>query len=277
VTDMLDRAAGTAAGAADAHAGGDAFAVLGLPYSPDLTDEDVRRAWRARMRAVHPDAGGDNAAAAAVTAAYEALRSGVRRGELLAAAMTERTDPSPVASGPGRAGRSSRPDAARRAELRAMVAVGRQAQGLPPNITDAATLARIAELMIAMEPGAGARDRAPLPAGADWRPAAGRSPWRVSSWRSEGRRRFMRDYEIRETASVAAVEQAGTTAWRARWAQVRYGRPGWLAGRIMLAAAAVAGALFAAPGDPAVPGLAVGAATWLVLTGRLDLAPRIRR
>ena len=121
-----------------------------------------------------------------------------------------------------RAGPGTCPYAARRDELRRRVAVVRAAQGLPPYITDAATLARIAELMIAMEPGAGARDRAPLPAGASWRPAAGRSPWRVSSWRSEGRRRLlMRDYEIRETASVAAVEQAGTTAWRARWAQVR--------------------------------------------------------
>jgi hypothetical protein len=276
MTDTLDRTATAAADGMDARAGGDAFAVLGLPYSPDLTDEDVRRAWRARMRAVHPDAGGDNAAAAAVTAAYEALRSGVRRGELLAAAMTERTDPPAAPPVPHRAGGSSRPDAARRAELRALVAAGREAQGLPPYITDAATLARIAELMTAMEPGVTARDRAPLSAGADWRPASPAS-WRLSRWRSEGRRRFMREYEIRETASVAAVEQAGTTWWRVRWAQVRYGRPGWLAGRIMLAAAAVMGAQFVAPGDPAVPALAVGAATWLVLTGRLDLAPRVRK
>jgi hypothetical protein len=173
--------------------------------------------------------------------------------------------------------KASRPDATRRAELRAMVAAGREAQGLPPYITDAATLARIAELMIAMEPGAGARECAPLPAGADWRPAAGPPPWRVSSWRSEGRRRYMRDYEIREAAAIAAVERAGTTWWRVRWARVRYGRPWWLAARVTLAGVSVAGAQLAAPGDPAVPAIAVGAATWLALTGRLDLAPRARR
>ena len=32
-----------------------------------------------------------------------------------------------------------------------------------------------------------------------------------------------------------------------------------------------------APGDPAVPALGVGAVTWLLLTGRLDLAPCARR
>ena len=33
----------------------------------------------------------------------------------------------------------------------------------------------------------------------------------------------------------------------------------------------------AAPGTPAVPVLAVGAGTWLVLTAHFDLAPRSRR
>jgi hypothetical protein len=270
MTDLLDRSASV-----DDDTGADAFAVLGLPYRIDLTDEDVRRAYRARMRAVHPDAGGDTDAAAAVTAAYDALRSGVRRGELLAAAMITRTDPAPPAPAGGR--RSSRPDAARRAELRAMVAAGRRAQGLPPQITDPATLARIAELMIAVDRGAPARERAPLPAGADWRPALEPPPERVSAWRSESRRRFMRDYELREARAVDAVQAAGASRWRQAWAQVRYGRPGWLAGRIVLAAAVVAGAELAAPGDPAVPALGVGAVTWLVLTGRLDLAPRSRR
>jgi hypothetical protein len=173
--------------------------------------------------------------------------------------------------------RSSRPDEARRARLRAMVAAGRAAQGLPPSITDPATLARIAELMIAMEPGAPVRERTPAPAGADWRPAGAPPPWRVSAWRSEGRRQFMRDYEMREGRAVAAVEAVGTSWWRRDWARVRHGRPGWLAARIGLAAALVTGAQLVAPGDPAVPAMAVGAFTWLVLTGRLDLAPKIRR
>ena len=59
MTDRLDRAVS----AEDQQPGGgaDAFAVLGLPRRPDLTDEDVRRAYRKRMRAVHPDAGGETA------------------------------------------------------------------------------------------------------------------------------------------------------------------------------------------------------------------------
>jgi hypothetical protein len=269
MTDVLDRPAGQQPD------GADAFAVLGLPLDPDLTDADVRFAYRARMRAVHPDAGGDTQAAAAVTAAYDALRSGVRRGDLLARAMIHRTD-GPPREQPQTRG-SSRPDAARRAELRAMVAAGRAAQGLPPQVTDPATLARIAELMIAMEPGARIRNPAPLPAGADWRPSLLPPPDRVSEWRTQGRREFMRDYELREAGQVAAVQAAGRSWWRQAWAQVRHGRPGWLAVRIVIAAAVVALAELAAPGDPAVPALGIGAATWLALTGRLDLAPRRRR
>ncbi len=99
--------------------------MLGLPRSPDLTDEDVRRAYRLRLRAVHPDNGGDTRAAA-VTAAYDALRSGVRRGELLAAVTVDRGDAAPARRRRGRsAGRAGRqppgaiPDEARRAELHA--------------------------------------------------------------------------------------------------------------------------------------------------------------
>ncbi len=51
MTDLLDRPAG----AEDEDPGGaDAFRVLGLPYSPDLTDQDVRRAYLLRLRAAHP-------------------------------------------------------------------------------------------------------------------------------------------------------------------------------------------------------------------------------
>jgi curved DNA-binding protein CbpA len=268
MTDLLDRAADAVDGAADA------FAVLGLPRRIDLTDEDVRRAYRARMRALHPDAGGDADAAAAVTAAYDALRSAVRRGELLAEAMIWRSDPALREQAGAR--QSSRPDPARRARLRATVAAGRHAQGLPPQITDPGTLARIAELMTAVERGAPARQRAPLPAGADWRPALTPAPARVSAWRSEGRRRFMRDYEQREARAVDAVQAAGPSRWREVWAQIQHGRPVWLAARIVLAGGLVTGAQLAAPGNPAVPALAVGGVTWLVLTGRLDLAPRSR-
>jgi curved DNA-binding protein CbpA len=48
------------------------FAVLGLPPSPDLTDDDVRAAWRRVAAATHPDRadGGDPAGFAAAAGAY---------------------------------------------------------------------------------------------------------------------------------------------------------------------------------------------------------------
>jgi hypothetical protein len=47
-----------------------------------------------------------------------------------------------------------------------------------------------------------------------------------------------------------------------------------LAARVILAAVVPLVAQLTAPGDPAVPALAVGALTWLVLTARFDLARR---
>jgi hypothetical protein len=275
VTELLDRPAGDG----DGDGGVDAFRVLGLPYSPDLTDEDVRRAYRARLRVVHPDAGGDGGAAAAVTAAYVAVRSGVRRGELLAAAMTDRGDPPERRAWLRTGADAPMPDAARRAELRARVAASRRAQGLPPHVTDPATLARIADLMAAMEPGAGARAaaREPRPAGAAWKDSGGVLPGSVSSWRLAGRRRFMAGRELADSRAAAAVAAVGPSWWRRGWARVRYGRPLWLAARVVLAGGVVVVAEAAAPGDPAVPALGVGAVTWLVLRGRLDLAPGSRR
>jgi hypothetical protein len=57
------------------------------------------------------------------------------------------------------------------------------------------------------------------------------------------------------------------------WTRIRHGRPARLALRILLAAAACAGAVAAAGPHPAAPALATGVATWLVLTARHDLAP----
>lgn len=298
MTELLDRPAGPDDD--DGGGGGrgvDAFGVLGLPYSPDLDDEDVRRAYLTRLRAVHPDKGGDSGAAAVVTAAYDALRSGVRRGELLAAAMVDRGDPSP--SRRRRSGRprgsgarpGTVPDAARRAELRAQVAASRAAQGLPPFITDEATLARIADLLVVSRYGEGARFRArktPRPLGAAWPgwdapwwdEAAGRpgGPREISTWRMTRRRRMMRHREEAKLARDSAGP-AGEVPGRLRrgWLRVRQGRPGWLVVRVMLAAVVPLVAQLAAAGDPAVPPLAVGAATRLMLTARFDLGSRTRR
>lgn len=78
----------------------DPFAALGLPARPDLTDEQVRAAWRTVAAATHPDrpGGGNPAVYAAASAAYAALRTPWGRSEAYADLM---------ASGP--------PSAARRA------------------------------------------------------------------------------------------------------------------------------------------------------------------
>jgi len=62
------------------------FSVLGLPADPNLTDEQVRAAWRAIATATHPDrAGGGNPARyAAASAAYAALRTPWGRSEAYA-------------------------------------------------------------------------------------------------------------------------------------------------------------------------------------------------
>jgi curved DNA-binding protein CbpA len=64
----------------------DPFRVLGLPPRADLSDDDVRAAWRRIAAATHPDRddGGDPARFGAAAAAYAMLRTGYGRGEALA-------------------------------------------------------------------------------------------------------------------------------------------------------------------------------------------------
>ena len=64
----------------------DPFRVLGLPPRPELTDDDVRAAWRRIAAATHPDRddGGDPARFGAAAAAYAVLRTGYGRGEAVA-------------------------------------------------------------------------------------------------------------------------------------------------------------------------------------------------
>src|ERR1035438_3139251 len=64
----------------------DPFAALGRTASPDLTDEQVRAAWRAIATATHPDRpdSGDPAAYAAASAAYQVLRTPWGRSEAYA-------------------------------------------------------------------------------------------------------------------------------------------------------------------------------------------------
>jgi curved DNA-binding protein CbpA len=78
----------------------DPFDILGLGADADLTDDDVRSAWRRVATATHPDRadGGDPAAFAAAAAAYTALRTVASRREV-AADRRERAS-GRVAAGP---------------------------------------------------------------------------------------------------------------------------------------------------------------------------------
>ena len=64
----------------------DPFRILGVEPSPDLSDEDVRGAWRRAATDTHPDRedGGDPERFAAAAAAYTTLRTRFGRGEALA-------------------------------------------------------------------------------------------------------------------------------------------------------------------------------------------------
>jgi hypothetical protein len=64
----------------------DPFAALDLPARPDLTDEQVRAAWRAIAAATHPDRrdGGNIARYTAAAAAYAQLRTAWARSEAYA-------------------------------------------------------------------------------------------------------------------------------------------------------------------------------------------------
>ncbi len=67
----------------------DPFAALGLPARPDLSDDQVRAAWRKVAAATHPDRpdGGNPAVYAAASAAYAALRTAWGRSEAYADLM----------------------------------------------------------------------------------------------------------------------------------------------------------------------------------------------
>ena len=64
----------------------DPFTALGLPARPDLTDDEVRAAWRRIAAATHPDHddGGDPGRFATAAAAYTELRTETGRREAFA-------------------------------------------------------------------------------------------------------------------------------------------------------------------------------------------------
>ena len=80
----------------------DPFAALGLTARPDLTDDDVRMAWRRVAAATHPDRadGGDPERFAVAAAAYTELRTRFGRGEAMADARAGPGRPPPLAGPP---------------------------------------------------------------------------------------------------------------------------------------------------------------------------------
>jgi hypothetical protein len=155
----------------------DAFSLLGVSPEDELTDDEVRAAWRRIAEATHPDRadGGDPERFAEAAAAYTELRTRFGRNEARAT----------------------------------LVEPGRES------------------------PSGSIKTRVRTVARADPRAGAG-------------------------------------VGLRAR---ITGGRPTRLALRTGVAAAAATLGLLAANGGPAGPALAVGAATWLVLTARQDLRP----
>jgi DnaJ domain len=113
----------------------DPFAVLGLPARPDLSDDDIRAAWRRIAAAVHPDRadGGDPARFAEAAAAYTTLRTQFGRREAYA-------DLAPQQQGAGRI-RRGRPAVL---ALRLAVAAGVSAGALAVAGPEPASFALIA-------------------------------------------------------------------------------------------------------------------------------------
>lgn len=80
------------------------FEILGLPATADLSDDEVRSAWRRLAAATHPDRpdGGDPAGFAAAAAAYTLLRTLAGRREAVAALRDPRADTGPARRVPAR-------------------------------------------------------------------------------------------------------------------------------------------------------------------------------
>ena len=116
--------------------GGGPFALLGLPASAAVTDQDVRASWRRIAAATHPDRpdGGNPQRFAAASAAYTTLRTRSGRGEVLA--DRGRAHPAPGVIAPPREA-----PVARRAAAAAEAPVARAAA---PGPVPAGPLARLA-------------------------------------------------------------------------------------------------------------------------------------
>ena len=238
--------------------GADPFSALGLPAQADLTDDDVRSAWRRIAAATHPDRadGGDPGRFALAAAAYTMLRTRSGRGEALA----DLASPSPRAGRAGAAWTSS--------------GRARTAHGLPrrpPRPAAAPTGPGLSRPGLARpgpaEPGpaepatAGPGLAEPGPAGPE---AAGPGPAEPATARPGPA----------EPGLAEPGPDVVTGTGRLRLLpRIRQGRPARLTLRVLIAAAVSTVAAAVAGSQPATPALITGALTWLLLTARHDLAP----
>ena len=238
----------------------DPFTVLGLPVRPDLTDDDVRSAWRRIAAATHPDRpdGGDPDRYAIAGAAYTELRTPSGRGEAHA----------DLAAGNPWRPRPRRPVPAPQARAAAADTRGAQgSSGAPPRDTAAA------DTRGAQRPsGAPPRDTA----AADTRGAQGPSgapPRDTAAADTRGAQRPSgappRDSAARSRGGLRAdARGAGALA-----ARIRRGRPALLALRVAITVGVCVAAFGIVGAQPAAAGLATGALTWFLLTARHDLMP----
>ncbi len=233
----------------------DPFGALGLIARPDLTDDDVRAAWRRVAAATHPDRqdGGDPERFATAAAAYTELRTRFGRGEALAEAAPGRRRASlhRGRAGTGRDGTATGHGAGRTADGtgRGRAVAGHDAGGT------------------AGRTGRGRAVAGHDPGGTAGRTGRGRAGPGSGASAPGGR-------ALASEGSVAAGFSLRLRVAAARLAaRVRRGRPARLALRVLAAAAASTAAVAVAGAQPAGPALVTGAVTWLVLTARQDLAP----
>ena len=134
----------------------DPFEALGLPARPDLSDEQVRAAWRSIAAATHPDRpdGGDLARYTQASAAYAELRTPWGRSEAWAdlaeqARLGAEPDTAPLPAIPGEAPPPPAPPLLGLALLPARIRRGRPLRLL----TRAAIAAGLCLAVLALIPG----------------------------------------------------------------------------------------------------------------------------
>jgi hypothetical protein len=124
----------------------DPFSALGLPIRPDLTDDEIRAAWRRIAESTHPDlpGGGDPGRYAAASAAWTELRTPGGRGEAYADLRSGRATAVP---GPGLGRATAVPGPG---DGRATAGAGQHRAPAPPAVTVAARVRRGRPLLLAL-------------------------------------------------------------------------------------------------------------------------------